>query len=330
MSLPNIFKHFSRDSKAEMYVFPDISDTPEEPKEKASTLKLVDFAAEFAAAEAAADAAESALTLEEIRTDADAEGKIEDDGEMVHGDEDEGAYEAVTEEVELSPIDQTALEIEAMLREAEREAAEILERARETAQLEAAEIYRAAEEEGRQEGYLAGVAQAMEEGRQQQEQMATRMQDEVEKFLEKAGVALDRQLDENVNELRDLAIAIAEKVVCISLRSSTEIIGRMVQAALDKRKNREWIHIYISESDAKRMSQIPASLTAAVSGISDRVRIIPMADDDSGTCVIEMPEEIIDASASTQLGNIRALLSNSSRQTENDLNSFGSFGNFGF
>ncbi len=323
MSLPNIFKYFSRDSKAEMYVFPDMSDAQEEPKEKASTLKLVDFAAEFAAAEAAADAAESALALEKIRTDA--EGEIGDDGEMAHGNEDE-----VEEEVELSPIDQTALEIETMLREAEREAAEILERAREAAQLEAEEIYRAAEEEGRQEGYLAGVAQAMEEGRQQQEQMAARMQDEVEKFLEKATIALDRQLDENVNELRDLAIAIAEKVVCISLRSSTEIIGRMVQTALDKRKNREWIHIYISESDAKRMSQIPASLTAAVSGISDRVRIIPMADDDSGTCVIEMPEEIIDASASTQLGNIRALLSNSSRQTENDLNSFGSFGNFGF
>ena len=84
------------------------------------------------------------------------------------------------------------------------------------------------------------------------------------------------------------------------------------------------------ESDAKRMGQIPASLTAAVSGISDRVRIIPMSDDDSGTLVIEMPDEIIDASASTQMGNIRGLLSNSSKQTETDLNSFGSFGNFGF
>ena len=55
-----------------------------------------------------------------------------------------------------------------------------------------------------------------------------------------------------------------------------------------------------------------------------------MADDDSGTCVIEMPDEIIDASASTQLGNIRGLLSNSSKQSESDLNSFGSFGNFGY
>ncbi len=315
MSLPNIFKHFSRGNKAEAYVFPNIADAHPEPEEKQSTLKLVDFAAEFAAAQDAADAAESALVLEEIITEMQDEtnGKI-----------------AEKPEEELSPVDQTAIEIEAMLRDAERQAAEILEQAREAASREAEEIHRTAREEGRQEGYQEGVAQAMEEGRAQQEIVAARMQDEVEKFLEQASAALDRQLDENLNELRDLAIAIAEKVVCISLRSSTEIIGRMVQAALDKRRHREWIHIYISESDAKRMSQVPASLTAAVSGISERVRIIPMADDDSGTCVIEMPDEIIDASASTQMGNIRALLSNSSRQAETDLNSLGSFGNFGF
>ena len=329
MSLPNIFKHFSRESKAEAYVFPDISSSQlEETGEKKNTLTLVDFAREFAAAEANADAAAySALTLETIITNPDSEADDESDLES------EPEFETEVEpepEIELDPVDQTALEIEAMIREAKREAAEILEQAREAAKLEAEEIYRTAQEEGRQDGYQEGVAQAMEEGKAQQELAAARMQDEVEKFLEQASATLDRQLDENLNELRDLAIAIAEKVVCISLRSSTEIIGRMVQAALDKRKHREWIHIYISESDAKRMSQIPASLAAAVSGISDRVRIIPMADDDSGTCVIEMPDEIIDASASTQMGNIRALLSNSNRQTESDLNTLGSFGNFGF
>ena len=310
MSLPNIFKHFSRDNQAEAYVFPDITGPHPEQEEKRTTLKLVDFAAEFAAAEAAADAEELALMLEEIITDPESEQEMETESEP---------------EEELAPIDQTAQQVEAMLREAERQAAEILEKAREAAKLEAEEIYRTAQEEGREEGYLAGVAQAMEEGRLHQEQTAARMQDEVEKFLEQAGIALDRQLDENLNELRDLAIAIAEKVVCISLRSSTEIIGRMVQAALDKRKHREWIHIYISESDARRMGQIPATLTAAVAGLSDRVRIIPMADDDSGTCVIEMPDEIIDASASTQLGNIRSMLMNG-RQTESDLSGFGNFG----
>ena len=153
------------------------------------------------------------------------------------------------------------------------------------------------------------------------EKQAAQMADEVQRFLDRAGAALDRQMDENLDDLRDLAIAIAEKVICVSLRSSTEIIGRMVQTALDKHKHREWVHIYIAESDIKRMGELPASLTSAISALSDRVRIVPMADDESGTCVIEMPDEIIDASVSTQLGNIRSLLSDS-YQDENETINF--------
>ena len=33
-----------------------------------------------------------------------------------------------------------------------------------------------------------------------------------------------------------------------------------------------------------------------------------LSDDEAGTCIIEMPDEIIDASASTQLKNIRDLI----------------------
>jgi flagellar assembly protein FliH len=111
-----------------------------------------------------------------------------------------------------------------------------------------------------------------------------------------------------VDELRDLAIAVAEKVVCISLKSSSEVIGRMIQTAIDKRKRKEWVRIYISECDAKKMAQVPQSLSSALSALSDRVRIIPVADDEPGTCIIEMPDEIVDASASTQLNNLRSML----------------------
>ena len=48
--------------------------------------------------------------------------------------------------------------------------------------------------------------------------------------------------------------------------------------------------------------------TAMLAGLSDHIKIIPMADDESGTCIIEMPDEIIDASASTQLNNLRDIL----------------------
>ena len=129
-----------------------------------------------------------------------------------------------------------------------------------------------------------------------------------EEYTEQAGAALDRQMDQSVDDLRDLALAVAEKVVCVSLKSSGDVISRMIQTAIDKRKKKEWVHIYISECDAKRLTQIPASLSAALTALSDRVRLIPMSDDESGTCIIEMPDEIVDASAATQLNNLRTIL----------------------
>lgn len=296
MSLPNIFKHFSHDNtKAAAYVPPDITDSGEKKAEKKPL--FMDFSTEY--------------PVQELSED------LEDGGETLEQETDE--------EPELTPVDYANIQVEAILKAAREEAEQILVQARESAEVEAELIRQSAKEAGRQEGYQEGIAQALAEGKHYQEERAALMAEEVQEFLNRASAALDRQLDENINELRDLAIAIAEKVVCISLRSSTEIIGRMVQAALDKRRHREWIHIYISESDAKRMSQVPATLTAAVSGLSDRVRIISMADDDSGTLVIEMPDEIIDASASTQLGNIRNMLMNE-RQADTEINSFGNLG----
>ena len=184
----------------------------------------------------------------------------------------------------------------------------ILEDSRQSARQEAEQVFAAAREDGRREGYGQGLAQARQEAAKEREEQAKRLEEQVERFLTQAGSALDRQMDQNIDELRDLALAIAEKVVCVSLKSSADVISRMIQTAVDKRKRREWVHIYIAECDAKRLSQLPASLSATLSGLSDRVRIIPMGDDESGTCIIETPDEIIDASAATQLNNIRSIL----------------------
>lgn len=217
------------------------------------------------------------------------------------------------EEASLDPVSFAQVQADQILRDAERRANEILETARREAQEQSAAILEESRREGleagRAEGVAQGARQALEEGRQNREKQAQALEAEVAKFLERAGQALDRQMDDNVEELRDLALAIAEKVVSVSLKSSSEVICRMVQAAIDKRKRREWVHIYIAECDAKQLVKIPQSLASALSALSGRVRIIPMADDEAGTCIIEMPDEIIDASAATQLNNIRTMLS---------------------
>ncbi len=212
------------------------------------------------------------------------------------------------------PVSYAQIQAEQIIADAHRRAEAILDQARLEAELKAQELFETSRqsglETGRAEGLAQGATQALQEGqRAQQRQGAEELAEDFDRFLERAGAALDRQLDENVDDLRDLAIAIAEKVVSVSLKSSSEVICRMIQTAIDKRKRREWAHIYIAECDAKHLSKVPASLMNALSALSDRVRIIPMADDEAGTCIIETPDEIVDASAATQMNNIRTLLS---------------------
>ncbi len=266
--MPNVFKAFSRARTVESYRFPKAED----------------------------------LTVgePEIQENAGPDESTETRAEQ--------SEPAAAEPEEANPVSYARIQADKILEEARAQAEQIKEKARLDAELKAQEIYSAAREDGFREGYAQGMTQAVEEGKLHREEQAEALERTVSDFLDKAGAELDRQMDSFVPDLRDLAMAVAEKIICISLKSSADVISRMIQTAIDKRKRREWVHIYIAECDAKRLTQMPASLTASLSALSDRVRIIPMADDESGTCIIEMPDEIIDASAATQMNNLRTIL----------------------
>ena len=207
-----------------------------------------------------------------------------------------------------SPIDFAKIQAEAILEDARQQAREILDTALTQA---AADIDRACQE-GRDNGYRAGYAEGLTkaeaEAKMHREAQATELENQIRSFLEDASAARERMMASAADELRDLSISIAEKIVRVSLKSSSEIIGRMIQAATEKLRRREWVHIYIAGCDAKGMAQVSPALSASLSALSEHVKIIPMADDESGTCIIEMPDQIIDASVSTQLSNIRDAL----------------------
>lgn len=267
--MPNVFKAFSRAKAVESYQFPNAEEL------------VVDLTPELA----------------------------EDDGQEPDAEPaGERPEQAEAEPEELGPVSYAQIQADKILEQARAEAEQIKEKARLDAELKAQEIFAKASDDGYRDGYTQGMGKAMAEGARERELQASVLEQEVNDFLEKAGAELDRHMDSFVPDLRDLALAVAEKVICISLKSSADVISRMIQTAIDKRKRREWVHIYIAECDAKRLTQMPAALTAALSALSDRVRIIPMADDESGTCIIEMPDEIIDASTATQMNNLRTIL----------------------
>ncbi len=206
------------------------------------------------------------------------------------------------------PVQYAQLQAELILRQAREDAEKVLADARAAAKAEQEEIRMGARDEGYREGYAQGTARAMEDAQRDMEATARRLEQEVQAFLEKADMAREEVLLQAQDELLDLCIAIAEKVVRISLKSSSEVIVRMIQTATERLKRQEWVHIYISGCDTRRAAQISPALTTALGALSQHIKIIPMGDDEGGTCIVETPEEIIDASVSTQMTNIRDLL----------------------
>ena len=210
---------------------------------------------------------------------------------------------------ETDPIFFARIQANAILEDARAEVEQYKAAARAEVEAELEEARRAAREEGYSRGYAEGMAEAAQAGREEREKLAQEQVKAVERFLENAAYARDRMLDDAREELKDVAVAIAEKVIHVSLKNSSDIILRMVDAATDTHKHCEWAHVYIADCDVGGKAYTVPELTAALSHIADRVRVVPMPDEESGTCIVEMPDVILDASVSTQLENVKDVLS---------------------
>ena len=219
---------------------------------------------------------------------------------------------APEEERPATPVDFARVQAEAILAAARLEAEQIKAQALKDAEAEVHELYRAARADGYNGGFTEGMAAAMSEAQAEIARQAEAQGAEVKRFLDDATHRRDLILQDTKEDLRDLALAVAEKVIRISLKSSGDILLRMIETATEKHRRCEWVQIYIADCDTKNIALSTPELTAALGHLSNRIRIIPMADDESGTCIIEMPDEIIDASVSTQMDNIREVIQNAS------------------
>ena len=192
-------------------------------------------------------------------------------------------------------------QIELVLREKEK----ILEEARK----EAAAIEQEAKE-GRQKGYEEGLIRAEKENEAKHRENQRFFKESLEKALIEINKEKEKCLREYLEELKDIAVAVAEKVIHISLRSSGSVISRMIEAETEKLQKMDWVKIYMEKEDYETMVQADGHLAEKLSRLSDNVKFIVMEDGKCGSCIIEMPDGIIDMSVDTQLENIHRLVDN--------------------
>lgn len=177
------------------------------------------------------------------------------------------------------------------------------------------EAFESASREGYSSGYENGYANGYQEAEEQVNQtLKVEAEDlliELKTLIESVEQNKRDLLEEYKDDLKDIAIAIAEKVIHVSLKSSGDIIKRMIASATEGILSKEWVKIYIAKCDAELAVNGDSDLIGSLSYVSDRIKIILMEDEASGTCIIELPDKVIDASANTQIENIKEIISSS-------------------
>lgn len=237
------------------------------------------------------------------------EASPEDKSRLESSEAEERAAPAVkksAEEIRLEEIERKSIQL---LRETSKNVAKLMNEAADEAFAIKAQAREAGFQAGREEGIIAGIQDGSRKHRQElREQYESLFQ-----LLSEAAAQIERErlgfAQQYLEDLRDLAITVAQKVISISLRSSGHVIEKMVETAVENRRNKhQWVNISISEVDYKHLLENGIDPESLAEGSAERVRLTVVEQAEPGTCLIEFPEEIIDASVNTQMANIKKLV----------------------
>lgn len=191
------------------------------------------------------------------------------------------------------------------------QAEKVLENARETAERIKNEAYEEGLEAGRKAGYEEGFREGEAEGLDNYRKKTVELEDMLASCIVDVEAQKAKTLEKYMDDLKEVSLAIGEKIVRTSLRSNARVIERMILAATEKLKKSAWAKIYIGATQeiGRDISADPRFLQE-LGNLSDTVKIIIMEGEEPGTCIVERPDEIIDVSVGTQLENIREIMNN--------------------
>ena len=184
------------------------------------------------------------------------------------------------------------------------------------ARIEALRIKKEAYEEGYVEGMEKGCEdgrkKAYEEHREELKGEYQNLREKLEKYAVDMQHAKEKVTEDYLDDLKNISLAIGEKIIQTSLKSIGDVVKNMILAATEKLKRTACAKIYISDDPEEKAASIrgDADLLRELSKISDNVKIIVMEDAAPGTCIVELPQEVMDISVSTQMENIKEILNN--------------------
>lgn len=172
------------------------------------------------------------------------------------------------------------------------------------------DAYNEAKTKGYSDGYENGMADSEKTINSSIEKEVIRLEEEVSKIISSVTETKDAIVESFIDDLRNLALSTAEKIVKVSLESSGEVIKGMILSAVEDLQKTEWLKIYISRYDFELLKETDYDLLDALSSVSEEVKIVIMEEEEIGTAIVETPQQVIDLSVNSQLNNIKEIVDN--------------------
>jgi len=197
-------------------------------------------------------------------------------------------------------INRAKEEAEELIKRAQEEASQILAGAKEKEK----EIYEKAEEKGYVEGYRRGFQKALDEAKEE----ADRIRNTAFKVLEEAENRRQELIISAEEEVVDLCLAIASKVVHAHVEEHRDTVLRLAREALERLASSKHYTIIVNPRDAELLRQYIDELSMQVSA-SAHIHILEDESVGAGGCKVETEKGVLDATLESQLDEIRKVLS---------------------
>jgi flagellar assembly protein FliH len=185
------------------------------------------------------------------------------------------------------------------------------------AEAQADDIRREAREEGQNSGYAEGTRRGIEEGRQkafaeaQEEcdamlEQARLVKKQAKSVLEAAHEKSLSRADRKRNEIIELSIAIAEKIIHAELNATRELILGIAEEACQEFKKRKHIIMNVNPVNVELFE----ASVSAFSKICPNAEFVVLPDEgiEENGCVIESDTTVLDAQITVQLENVKKAL----------------------
>ncbi len=182
---------------------------------------------------------------------------------------------------------------------AEQEAAAILAKARQ----EGEDLKRQAKEQGYTDGLKEGVERGRVQGR---EEAVGELRETLDRWLtmgDSLTEAWKARFEGLEQEIKDLAVAAAEKLVDRQLELSPEITLNVVREALRRTAEADQVTVLVAPQDLAMVRQAKEELGSMLKG-TGRFEIAEDAKVSPGGCLVETKTQVIDASRKTRNENL--------------------------